>query len=367
MSIPAQRFNFLNQETNVATTDFLKANSRAILNSPNNVVKLLTSEVEGFLTTATQNLLPNDLLAGIDSTVREVKGAVGAAKDIAAMAIQDIDAAVGALSVIASDVNQVRALLTSLADPCKSKAARSRMLGRPYLPNIDCNGNKRRSGHGSCGPSAIPLGNVLNKISGGAFNAAFRDINSILNAILALSKLGYGLNMCGVFTALTKGALGLGGISNDMMSRVAAGVISDLASDNNTFGLLDMASGAAGLGVNSVLPGTTNMISQAIAIPDGITENQQSDLASRTLGAMESFDPEYNSSSYDGMMSMSKMTNSSPDMKTLMNSAAMDNIYDSNNLDTAPSNDATFTAAAIEPPDNGSFRDPLNWNGLGYG
>lgn len=373
MAISAKRFTGLEEETNTAVADFFTVDNTAILNSANNEVSEITSALKEFIDSANQAIDVDsimktaselqaeaaDLASGIGSAIeagtRMVKGAMSEAMNMASMAEAEVEGFVSGISsglesVIGGTVEGAAALIqaasamSQLSKTCKKSSGRYGRHGKPYGNQSDCNGRKRKSNKRSaCSSNANSLANVLNKLTKGDFKGLFSNLDDVLKSIMALAGMGYDLNMCGVF-----GALAMGISNNNLLSRASAGLLSGLNSNRNTFGVLDLASSSAGLHTILEKPNAVYDTTRAYTIPNEIRQREYSDFADRSVGALELFDSNWKSSSYDNGLSTSKLNGRSNDFITVMNSRATANVYPTSDLNSAPSDDLGFLNMALQ-------------------
>lgn len=373
MAISAKRFTGLDEETNTAIADFFTVDNTAILNSANNEIKQITSALKEFIDSASQAIDIDSIMktaseleaeaeaaaasvgSAIEEGTRMVKGAMSEAMNMASLAEAEVEGFVsdissGLESVIggtlegAASIVQAGAMLSQLSKTCKHSSGRYRGYGRPYGNQTNCNGRTRKSNSRSaCSSNTNSLANILNKLTKGDFKGLFTDLDAVLRSIMALAGMGYDLNMCGVF-----GALAMAISNNNISSRASAGLLSGLNSNHNTFGVLDLAGSSAGLHTVLEKPNAVYDTTYAYRIPNEIRQREYSAFADRSVGALELFDGDWNSSSYDNGLSISKMSGRSNDFATIMNSRARANVYDASRLDTVPSDDFGFMNMALQ-------------------
>jgi hypothetical protein len=343
MAIAAKRFTFLDNETNVATTDFSKADNTTILNSPNNENKSITTELAAFIKKTGPNPDIKSILKGIVGTNSSIpgrisKGASSNLLDTSSLLPKDLDKLTTSMF---SGNSSASSAINQLPTTCRNKVSGMSGYGRPYDPTVNCNGNSQRSNYNSCNSSQY--GNALNKITGGQYNSSYNDANSLLASLLGLSNLGYDMNMCGVFGSLSSS---LGNGNTNLLSRASGAILGDLSSKGNTLGILDLANGSMGLHTKLENPGGVSNALSSFSTPSVIKEKDYSVFSDRFMGSMETFDDKWNKSSVDNSVS-SRNISSNKDLSKVFKGKVMDNVYDENNLNTAPSNDFNFLSIAF--------------------
>ena len=326
MAIPARRFDFLSEETNVATTDFY-AQGSAILNDTAQDLQELTADMEAFIQNAVQSSkdelseLLDNAVSEVQSvsqvskdTIREARSLFGSVRDLARDAPKQLEKAVGSLL---PNNPIVQSMFKTMSSKCKQNAFGRGGLGKPYDTSMNCGGKSRKAGSNGCDTGQFS--NILNALSGGAYNSAFNDANGTLAAVMALASYGYKMNMCGVFGALA-GAVGQ---NPDLLSRAAGGLINSLSEDGNVLGILDLSSASAVLGLHSLVenPGGIGKIISGFKMPDEISEMMSTGiggLTERFQGALELFKPDMAQSLIDGVPTIEDFgDNYNPDLTAL--------------------------------------------------
>lgn len=295
MTILATRFKTLDLETNLPTADFLTASGSDILNAERLGISELSADMTNFFSKGVQ--VPKlELPSATDNLVRNVKGAFGSLKDLSKLSSKQID---GAIADMLPDNPLAQSAFNLMSSKCKTKGMGKFNMGKPYDPSIDCGGRKKKAGSKTGGCSTNQFGNVLNKLTKGAYNAKFNDLNSMLKNLVNLASFGYDMNMCGVFTALTSG----GGFDKNMLSRASGSLLGGLAATKNILGVFDLAGASAGLHTLKENPGGIKSVFKTLEIPKEIKQPQLASFSDRLTGSMEMFDSKWDKSKFDGIMS----------------------------------------------------------------
>lgn len=332
MTVQAVRYKFLDTETDVAVADFLSNNSSSILNSPNVDYTAMSPDVQSFI--SSENQIPNVVLPTIpDPTVRPTKSIFGKIKDVASYSSKDIDSMIGGL-LPSNPLAQGAYKL--LATNCKTNSFKNFSLGKPYDTNIDCNGKKRKGVSGGC--SSPQFGNVLNKLTNGAYNATFNDLNASLKNLVNLASFGYDMNMCGVFNALSTG------MGKDILSRASGYLLGSLGSSGNIMGVMDLAGASAGLHTVLENPSGISDTLTNFKMTSEIPQYTLPDFSDRLTGSMELFSPTWANSDYDDLNSVAFSDDYNSDLDDVFSSKTLSNVISADDLDSVPSDDFTFMA-----------------------
>jgi hypothetical protein len=279
--ISAKRFTFFDRETDVPVSDFEDIQSSEIFNSPNSIDIPLTADVLEFLNNDVQ--ISEIFIPEIkDPSVRSSKGSLGSLKDIAKLSDRDLDKEI---SKLLPKNPLAQSAFSSLSAKCKTKGISNLNLGKPYNANLDC-GGKKRIGNGSgdgCSPSGF--NDVLNKLTDGKYGGTFNDLNSSLKNLVGLSKFGYSMNMCGVFSALS------GDINKNVLSRASGSLLGSLGNSGNVFGIMDLAGSSSGLHSLLENPSGIKNAFNGFKLPTEVKQSDFSSFGDRFMGSMELFDP----------------------------------------------------------------------------
>lgn len=345
MAISAIRFKALDQQTNVAIADFLSAKSSDILNSPNLNLKVPDANTETLFQNVNQvkDLIPK---GAVDTAIRTAKDAMGSIRDIGSFSTKDIDSLIGGLL---SGNAVAKGLFSKLGSKCSTKGLSSGKIGKPYDQNVDCGGKKRKGKKDGCNSSEYA--NVINKLTNGAYASTYKDLNGALQNLVALSKYGYDMNLCGVFSALT------GDLDKDVLSRASGALLGYLGGTSNVLGVLDLAGSSAGLHTLTENPDGIKNVFYNFKMPPEVAGKDMVDLNTRFIGAIELFDDGWKSSKFDGMVSTSYSDGYNADVDTLYMCARTNRTVDENNLNSVPVNDFDFMSAGYTM--NNSNMGPL--------
>jgi polyhydroxyalkanoate synthesis regulator phasin len=343
MAIPSKRFNFLTEDTNISTADFFHTDGLKILNSPNNEFKEIKEELEGFVKNKVQALKSE-----IEDAVKPIEEKVRKTKDLLDDLVEEGEITVKNIESMVKDLMPTSVLgqskLSSMSNSCKKSMVSKRPSGKNASASTTCNGNKNNTtnkcgGKGNSGGGGDVFGSAISDFTGGDFKSSFSDPLASLTSLTSLSSMGYDLNMCGIFSSLSKG------MDNNITSKASGSLLGELGTKGNVIGMLDLANSSAGLHTKLENPSGTNTMLKGYKTPDDVKENNISALSDRFTGAMEIFNEDWNKSTYDGGLSNQGIKNS--DLQHMFHIKSLSNSFDSNSLNTIPSDDASFLSAVF--------------------
>lgn len=340
MAIPAKRFTILDYETNVGFNELLEKKDSGILNLPANDTLTITADIESFVDAAIVDPIINPVSQALDSVssaVRSTKDMVSNVVDMTTMTPKAIEKKIA--SVLPKNAPMVSDL-TSLGILCKQKNFGLNGLGKPFDLSLDCNGRLRSAAPG-CNNGQF--GNILNKLTNGAYSSTMKDLNAMLNALMSLSLYGYGLNMCGVFDAA---ATGIG--DKMILNRGAAGVATTLVNNRNSSGLFDLANT---VNIKNLMPKLEapligSQILTKFKIPSSTKEKELSSVNDQLFATAEIMDNSWSRSEVDDILAIERSVGYNEDLDNVMTADRYDNAVDESNLDYIPNNDSDFMSAA---------------------
>jgi len=338
MPVQAQRFEFLDKETNVAFTDFVNADNSSVLNKASDVLKNIEAEIASFISNKnntkplTQKEKDLAFINGLE--VRESTGLSLDMIDITKLNNTDIK---NKIKDITGNNPVVTNLLDNLTLPCKNKALGKNKNQKRPKSLIDCNGNKRQSDN-KCGTKEF--GDSISKLTNGLFNFNFKDQSAILDRLLALSSMGFKLNLCGVFNALSAG------VDLKILNKASSLLLKDVSLNKDMLAVLDLANSSLNLNVKSLLPDTSNLILSNYKTPNVIKEKNLPDFLNRVEGALTVFDSNWKFSDIDGALNLHNVSNNKS-LKDVFKSKTMNTAITASQLDVAPNIDEAYIYTAL--------------------
>lgn len=342
MPTPSKRFEFLDKETNIGTSDFLDAKSSSIFNSSNNSFTGIDTDLEKFITNFFQadktpvsntNTNNNNILG----SSRITSALSGNLRDLSSLTTRDIDNAIA--DVLPTPTLQ--SAFRQASASCKNGALTPFGYGRPYDLSMACGGGNNNSYGGNC--NSAQFSDILNKLTNGAYNNNYRDINSLLNNLMALSNYGFNMNMCGAFQALLSSQT-FNSLPYNAVNRSASVLLSSVNSSRNILGALDISSvsGTRGLTPLSENPnGIINMFSNYTP-PLKTTANKLPNMSDRIFGAATIFDSNWDKSSYDNIPSIVNLGTYNKDLDKTLTAKVMESVGDEDDLNNVISNNTAL-------------------------
>lgn len=344
MAIPAQRVKYLDHETNVGSVGFTSGMSSDIYTASQNLNEEFPSELFELVDSASQTDLdvPMDIQDEISTAMqaasRNLKGAISAVADFRSLPNKMLD---GAISEIGSQFPGAAKGLKSLMQSCGPGSFNGGMgVGKPWDISMNCGNGKIGLGKGSGGSgcNAVSYNDILNKATGGAYNAVFQDLNKLVSAAMGLAKMGYGAGMCGILGALTKG---MGG---DVLGRVTGGLLANQGLAGNVNAVFDIAKTAMNVKPLLTVPGAASMFLNNFTKPKGMKDSGFSSLGASTLGAVESIkeDAWYDD---EGVLNIGIADKYREDLGDTFGSMLTDRTPSLSSLNTVPDDDMDYIQA----------------------
>ena len=348
MAIPAQRFKFLDKETNLPSQKFTSELDSSILNTAMNTESAASESLQSLIDSAIQE--SNDQVAKAEnsfnvddimsSITRTTKDFTSSLMDLTSLSDKSLTSFLGDIVPDAGIAKNIKGMIQK----CRGQNGGYGVPGRPYSPSMNCGAGNIPFGTGGRGYGnsckASNYGSLLNKLSGGSFNPQFNDYNQLLQALMSLGGMGYNLDMCGVFSSLSKG------IPNDVLSKGAAGLLGIMGKAGKTNAILDIAASSVGLKPLLHNPSAVPTFLGNYKKPKNTNENGLLNLASRTMAGLELLDETWNKSDYDDSLSLKYATDYSQDLDDAFMCKRTDQSFGLDQLDVAPSNDDDFLLAS---------------------
>ena len=335
MSIPSRRQEILDGENNVATSEFQNQTDSGVYNSPNLEEKSLSPEGQAVIETDTQSeTITFEKIK--DTTTRAAKDAMGKVRDISKLSGKDIDGIIGGML---PNNPQAQSLFNKLADKCKSRGLGSGNIGKPFDKNMSCgSGQKRQSGRPGCNTSEYA--NVINKLTNGQYQSNYFDLNKALANLVGLSKFGYDMNMCGVFSALSNN------LDPAVLSRASGALLGYVGGAGNVLGFLDLSKSQPGLHALRENPSGLNSVFTNFKLPKETRERDLVGLSQQVDAGAQLYDDGYNVSYHDGVSSVAYSDGYNPDLDKMYQAHASNNSVSADNPDAVPDNAVIYSAAA---------------------
>lgn len=319
MSIPAIRNKLMTLETHVGVIDLTAPVAPDPYNLPG--LDVLETEIDlgEFTSPLTQTIPPlPSIKPKFDDLKRVSLSGMSSITDISKFNDKALQARIDGLLPNGEAGNMVK----GLSRACLTKGMNGFDLGRPYDNSVNCGGRQSRGRSGGCANGNFS--NILSKLTNGAYNSSFSDINSILRGLVGLTKLGMDMSLCGVFTALGNKYAGV--LSKDMLGKAGASVLGFASGTKNMKGVFDLASSTTGS--VGAIAGKLNQkgVKDIFAIgtaPLGVKEVNYRDHAEAITESVSVFDSGWGVSKLDGLPSARLLSDNNPLNTRVFQSASL--------------------------------------------
>lgn len=293
MSISAQRFKFLDQETNLPVSDFLRANTSDILNIPTaglqSITSALASLVDGGKQAIMDELKSIGDTTGLSEAIREAKDGISSVCDAIGLPTPTLDSITQKLT---RGNTSVQSAFNQIGSECKNKIIGSMGGCNGSRDTLTINGISRRAGSGPCSTST--MSNLVNRMTAGSYSPEIMDPCAIKNAALGTISRSSEMNMPGVFTAFNNTT------DPGIMSHVAANLIPDVSSRGDMYTVMEIANSSISNTVSGLLPDASDIIMRGYATPGDIRESELSSFYDAFTSSISKIDPQWNRGSIAG-------------------------------------------------------------------
>lgn len=346
MTITAQRFKFLDQETNVPSIKFSSTLDSAILNAAaapaiENITilqELINRDVKDTLTElekAKTSFESNDVLSSVMRFTKEIGSSL---RDLASLPDKVLGEYVGNIFPDGEHSKMIK----NIIQRCQTRGSGYGIPGRPYDASVNCGAGGISVGTGSYGGynnsscNVSSFGNLLNKLSGGSYQSGFSDLSKALQSLMSLAGLGYNMNLCGVF-----GAIGQG-LPSDALSKASGSLMTTFGLAGKTNAVLDIAGSSVGLTPTLSSPGVIPTFLKNYTNPSNVRERDYSGMSDRVMAGLELIDEDWNHSESDGLLSIAQAPGLQTDLKNIVKSSLTKKAFSVSSLDTIPDSDDDF-------------------------
>ncbi len=392
MPVTANRFVFLDKQTNVATADLISQTTSDILNAPGNDLVSLPGNVTSLLGTNSPTSLSSLTTNGFDMSAVGIGQSLssGLTASYGSMAGQLAQGPGSVSSVLSSTVSKVTSFASSLGDvrltkdfmssginlnatpdAVLNKVAQSIGSGNPLLQTsikqldascrdamlgtigaqkdgntaISCSGTgiSRYGNIGSC--DINQFASLLANATGGAYNPSIYNQLNVENNLSMLANAGYKHGLCSVFRALTANMNNV-----DSVSRIASNVLGTAVNRGDMMTVLDVGTSIGANGVSGILPGIAGGIFNNYNQPAEVNNAGLSSFYGKFTNAVGNIDPNW-STSDTGSLSASNLggsaASSSYDLNSMMLADTSNSVVDPTvDISTAAVPDSTFLYAS---------------------
>lgn len=282
MALSATRFKLLDQETNVATTDFTAIKSADVLNAPGiagvNITSALTSMLSGSIgdklksaisaatgkVGALSNVLKASGLANLSSST------IGRlAKDGLSNGFSASSFSTGALTKSLSGVVSSASSLSSLTKGLSTSQIGTMVSGALSVPTsiTKVNINGIVSSTGLSLDSATSVSKLVDKASGGNFGAVVSNTGVTESILSGVGGLAIKSGLSGAFTALAKNTTDQSALKNAGMR-----LLKTASESKNLKAITEIATSSVGKAMKAMLPSVSSTITSGVSLPTGTSE-----------------------------------------------------------------------------------------------
>ncbi len=314
MTIQAQRFKFLDQQTNVPTADLLTQKDSGILNQAFGQIDSTLSGIGDSINAGKQSIT-DPLLAGLSSLTsgssptNELSRSLKTAFSTAVVPNSDLTNLED--NLFGTDTG-LKSLFRTLSTDCKNSILG--ILGNCHAAqsfNL-FNGRSRNTSAGACSVSGFAA--LLSKLTGGLFNPQTFDPCREIQLLTGLSIHGNRMGLGGTFPSLIS-------TTSDtyVKNQVGAYVFTDATKRNDFYSMYDVATSPVGPDLKNVIPGVSQMALNSFQIPSEVKERNLEALSTDFDATMTNLDPSWNVYSDNGvtMPSLANLSKPNADLSTL--------------------------------------------------
>lgn len=319
MAISAQRFKFLDGQTNLPVMDFTGINSSDILNRTTSdilsITKQLTSLVAGNQTDGVFTMLSNISKTINLETNRLTRDFYSSITDISNWTSNQIHAATGRMF---PDDPVLQNAFNQLGDVCKSKilAGIGNCMNKKRMSMF--NGMRTMTTDRSC--SAETFIGLINHLTGGLYAPKLIDQCALMRMVAGVAIRGFEIGLPGVFSALSSRIE-----DQHLLAQAGVMVINATALDGNMLGVMDVANSSVGGMLTAMDPSITSTVLQNFKIPQEYFERDVGGFYDNFSLSMTNLDPNWNKMMFNNI--------NVPSLANMdLNNSALDNMFQCKNL-----------------------------------
>lgn len=319
MAISAQRFKFLDGQTNLPVMDFTGINSSDILNRTTSdilsITKQLTSLVAGNQTDGVFTMLSNISKTINLETNRLTRDFYSSITDISNWTSNQIHAATGRMF---PDDPVLQNAFNQLGDVCKSKilAGIGNCMNKKRMSMF--NGMRTMTTDRSC--SAETFIGLINHLTGGLYAPKLIDQCALMRMVAGVAIRGFEIGLPGVFSALSSRIE-----DQHLLAQAGVMVINATALDGNMLGVMDVANSSVGGMLTAMDPSITSTVLQNFKIPQEYFERDVGGFYDNFSLSMTNLDPNWNKMMFNNI--------NVPSLANMdLNNSALDDMFQCKNL-----------------------------------
>lgn len=324
MAISAQRFKFLDGQTNLPVMDFTGINSSDILNRTTSdilsITKQLTSLVAGNQTAGVFTMLSKIAKTVNLETNRLTRDFYSSISDISNWTSNQIHTAT---SRMFPDDPVLQNAFNQIGDGCKSKilAGIGNCMNKKRMSMF--NGMRTMTNDRSC--SAESFIGLINHLTAGIYAPKLLDQCALSRMVAGVAIRGFEIGLPGVFTALASRIE-----DKHLLAQTGVMVINATALDGNMLGVMDVANSSVGGMLKAIDPSITSTVMQNFKIPQEYFERDVSGFYNDFTTSMGNLDSDWNQFMFNGnsIPSLANMDASNASLNTFMQCANLQNSFD---------------------------------------
>lgn len=309
MAVVGKRFKPFEDTYNLASSKFGAGVDMTVVNDAANELKAAATDFSDLVKNSIPSELTDIVKEGKDLAgeyIRDIKGVAGKVVDYAKMPEKLFNNLVTNVTGLSSPYTKP---ITDILSKC-SKGSNYSFGGRPYDISMSCKGNTASLGGLGSGSScnASNFSNLIDGMTGGAYNSGFKDMSSALRILTGLATQGYNFGMCGILNSL-KGSdiFSKFNLGNTELSKVGGSLLGITGASGNLNGWLDVVAASAGAGALAVNPNAIGNLFSNFTLPIDTIENGLLGIGERVMGGLELLDSDWSVSDLDDMFSVSDL------------------------------------------------------------
>ncbi len=343
MPIAAQRFQFLDNQTNVPIADLASQTASDLLNMASNDLKTITQPLSDLISSNNPLAPIENIGSTVQSTLSNALNSLGVSritKDSISSALDLSSATQAAISnAVSALAGGNGSLLTSLkqfGSGCTNAMLSGINTNNLALPTTSCGNNlSNDSGNSAC--NLTNLASAISGATGSPFSLNLLNPASLENVLSALGNMGFKSGLCSLFSNLVNGLTSTSSITN-----IASNLLGNAVSNSNMLAVVDvgLGLGSATGNVTSNIPGISSMIFSNYSQPNNVTSAGLSSFYNTFTTATSNIDSNWDTSDAGGLSSINlggSTTSSASDINNLFMS-------DSSTTAVSPSTDGSVVS-----------------------
>jgi hypothetical protein len=327
MAIAAQRFKFLDNQTNVPVIDFSSINSSDILNNVTNDLLAITQEL--------MSLVSGNQTEGVLSMLSEIADVTNMIQLETNRLTRDFYSSITGVSNWTS--NQIHSATSrmfpndpvmqnafnQLGDGCKSKilAGIGNCMNKKRMSMFK--GMRSMTTDRSC--SAETFVNLINHLTGGLYAPKLTDQCALMRMVAGVAIRGFEIGLPKVFSELSTRIE-----DQHLLAQTGVMVINATAMDGNMLGVMDVANSSVGGMLTALDPSIPSTIMQNFNVPQEYFERDVAGFHTDFMGAMNNMDSNWNQMMFSGIPvpSLANMDASNGELGNFLQCANLQNSFD---------------------------------------